>query len=161
MARPLYSTPNGILAAAEECGIARAAFRQLPGASALTVLDSVLESFTNGGLTNRAAHRLWDDLREPTFSLRRRADAATMLALGDPATRVWLLVEDWERKKTGPGFWVFEATLDAAARTLDNHHLVEFYIVSRGLDWLVAENHHDMLVAAGEHAVEALQRLAR
>jgi hypothetical protein len=53
---------------------------------------------------------------------------------------------------------VFEGTLAAAVATLDNHPLLEFYLVARSFDWLVAENHHNVLIVAGEQAASALAR---
>jgi hypothetical protein len=84
-----------------------------------------------------------------------------LLTFGPPETPVWLVVEDFGRMKDGPPFWIFEATLAAAVATLKNHHLLEFYVVSRSLTWLVGENHHDVLFAVGEHAVSVLGEIAR
>jgi hypothetical protein len=39
---------------------------------------------------------------------------------------------------------------------LDNHHLVEFYVVAHSWEWLVGENHHDVLFAVGDHAIAAV-----
>ena len=161
MARSIYATPNGILAAARECGVTRSRLRQETSNRALALFERLLELFTKNAAKNRKANWFWDDFREPNLSVHRRADEDALLALGSAATPVRLLVEDSGRRKRGPAFWVFEATLDAAARTLDNHHLLEFYLVSRHLDWLIAENHHDVLIGVGDRAVAALHRFAQ
>jgi hypothetical protein len=72
---------------------------------------------------------------------------------------VWLIVEDWARARQGPPFWLFEATLAGAIARLQNHHRLEFYLVSRSFDWLVGENHHAVLFAVGDHAVSVLDAL--
>ena len=160
MADRPYETANSILAAARECDFDGKAFRQLPGGRALALIDRVVESFTVGGTANRHVQWLWEHLRDPRVSLNGPHDLSALQALGSSEDPIWLLVEDWARTKKGPPFWVFEASLNAATATLKNHHLLEFYIVSRSFDWLVGENHHEVLFGVGEHAVKILQSFA-
>ena len=122
MAKPKYTTPNSILAAARECGLGRSSLRQVAGARALRLLDSVFESFTVGGTANREAIWLWNELREPSFSVTSPRVLDALLALGPADTPIWLMVEDWARQKRGPAFWIFETTLGEAITTLNNHH---------------------------------------
>jgi Family of unknown function (DUF6756) len=161
MANRSYATANSILAAARECNLDEDSFHQLPGWRAQGLLDRVLESFTTRGLRSRSNPWLWEDLRDPTISLAGQHEIRTLLALGAPETPVWLIVEDFGRTKQSTPFWVFEATLAAAIATLENHHLLEFYLVSRSLDWLVGENHRAVLFAAGDHAVAVLRDIGR
>ena len=161
MANRSYTTANGILAAARELGLNETSFHQLPGGRAQALLDRIFDSFAIGGRGDRNRQWLWNDLREPCFALPGPRDLDVLLALGPPSTPVWLVVEDFAGDKQGPPFWVFEATLTGALTTLKNHHLLEHYIVSRPLTWLVGENHHDTLFAAGDHAISLLQTLAR
>jgi hypothetical protein len=157
MTKPAYATADSILAAARELELDEGSFHQLPGGRAQELLDGVLDSFVTGGRGERRRHWLWSDLREPYFFATGRHDLSVLLALGPPTTPVWVIAEDFSGAKQGPPFWVFEATLAAAVATLKNHHLLEFYVVSRPLTWLVGENHHDVLFAAGEHAIGVLR----
>jgi hypothetical protein len=159
MANRPYATANSVLSAARECGLDEASFHQLPGGRAQEVLDGVLDSFTKHGRANRMRYWLWEDLQPPSLSLAESHEPNILLRLGPPPTPVWLIVEDWDGTKRGSPFWVFEATLAAAIATLGNHRLVEFYIVSRPLTWLVGENHHGSIFAAGEHAISVLQAI--
>jgi hypothetical protein len=161
MARRRYATANGILAAARECGLDEASFHQLPGGRAQELLDSVLDSFTTRGRVSRMHYWIWEDLRPPTLSLPAPDELGVLLTLGPPSTPVWLIVEDWDGTKRGAPFWIFEATHAAAIAMLKNHHPLEFYIVSRPLMWLVGENHHDVLFAAGEPAISVFQTIGR
>ena len=156
MANPAYATANSILASARECNLDQASFRQLPGRRA-----QALATFTTGGVGNRGRLWLWEDLRDPHSSFADRHELGFLLMLGPPDMPVWLVVEDFDRTKRDSSFWVFEATLAAVIATLKNHHLLEFYIVSRPLTWLVGENHHGVLFASGEHAVAAFKQIAR
>jgi hypothetical protein len=160
MARRSYETANGILAAARELGFDEGCFHQLPGSRALPLLDRIFDTFTVEGRSGRNRHWLWNDLRGPSAFIGIH-DFGLLQRLGQPSTPVWLIAEDFAATKRGAPFWAFEATLSAAAATLDNHHLLEFYVVSRPLTWLVGENHHDIWFAAGEHAVAMLEGIAR
>ena len=159
MAHRFYATANSILSAARECGLDEASFHQLPGGRAQELLDGVLDSFTQQGRANRMRYWLWEDLRPPTLSLPETHEPNVLLKLGPPSTPVWLIVEDWSGTKRGGPVWVFEATLAAANATLQNHHLLEFCIVSRPRTWLLGENHHGSMFAAGEHAISVLQTI--
>jgi hypothetical protein len=161
MAKRSYATANSILSAARECNVDEASFRQLPGGRAHELLDRVLESFTTRGLGNRNLRCLWEDLSDPHSFVDGPHDLGVLLTFGPAETPVWLIVEDFGGTKEGTPFWIFEATLAAAVATLKNHHLLEFYVVSRSLTWLVGENHHDVLFAVGEHAVAGLREIAR
>jgi hypothetical protein len=152
-----YETPNSILKAARELSLDDRSFRLVHGGRALKILNRVFASFTVGGAANRAEYWLWQDFSEPCVAFHGPHELATLLSLGPPGTLVWLLVEDEAGFKEGPPFWVFETTLSTAVAVLKNHHLLEFYIVSRNFDWLISENHHDVLFAVGNHAVSLLE----
>jgi len=46
-----------------------------------------------------------------------------------------------------------------AIAALDNHHLLEFYLVPRSFEWLVAENEHNVLFVVGDKAVAEIARV--
>lgn len=158
MTRDKYSTPNGLLQAARECGLNESSFHQLPGYRVPKLLDRILDTFTNEGRGGRKRRWIWEDLREPNLFLMGRQQITLLNALGSPETPVWFIAEDFGRAKEGPPFWLFEATLGAVSAVLDNHHLIEFCVASRSLMWLIGENHHDIWFASGEHAVATFQR---
>ena len=125
------------------------------------LLDRVFDTFTKEGRGGRMRHWLWNDLRKPCFFSAGPHDLDTLLTLGNPSFQVWLVVEDFCGTKRNAPYWIFEATLGAALETLQNHHLLEFHVVSRDFTWLVGENHHGVWFAAGDHAVATLQALTR
>lgn len=159
MPRRSYQTANGLLAAAREIGLAQRDFHQLPGSRALPLLDQIFDTFTVGGRDGRSRQWLWNELRSPCGFLQGRHDLRLLNRLGTPNTAVWLVAEDFSSTKRATPFWMFEATLSAAAATLANHHLLEFYVVSRPMTWLCGENHHDVWFAAGDHALSAFRDL--
>jgi hypothetical protein len=44
----------------------------------------------------------------------------------------------------------------ALSRVYARAILVEFYVVAHSWEWLVGENHHDVLFAVGDHAIAAV-----
>jgi hypothetical protein len=90
------------------------------------------------------------------------ADSLEALPLILPAfSPVWLLAEDFgHRRKALGSFWLFETDTEAAVHVLGEHHLFEYYVVQRHLAWMVAENHHNVLIAVGEPVAARLESLA-
>jgi hypothetical protein len=158
MARDSYATANSILGASRELGLRDVDFQQLPGWRAVELLDRVLDAFTNRGRGDRFERWIWNDLLEPNAFLQ--TDLNLLLRFAAPGDRVWLMTEDFGSNKEGPPFWLFEGTLGAVSATLDNHHLLEFVVVSQPLTWLVGQNHHDIWFASGAPAVAVLQGLS-
>lgn len=161
MARGRYETANGLLGVARECGLDETAFGQVPGGRALGILDEIFDAITTSGWRARRQSWLWENLRPPYLSLYAGAgldDPLNRLVdLGAPATPVWLVTEDFASTKRGTPFWLFEGTLAGVTSVLQRHHLLEFYVVSRPLTWMVCENHHDVWCAMGREAMSWLE----
>lgn len=158
MARKSYATANGLLGAARELGFDAGSFRQLPGWRAAELLDRVLDTFTTRGRGDRLKFWIWNDLLEPRAFFQ--TDQNLLLRFGTRSEVVWLIAEDFGSTKQGPPFWLFEGTLGAVSATLDNHHLLEFLVVSQPLTWLAGQNHHDVWFASGTPAVVVLDGLS-
>lgn len=158
MARQSYATANSILGAARELGLGDGSFHQLPGWRAAELLDRILDTFTNRGRGDRFKRWIWNDLLEPSAFVQ--TDQNLLLRFGTASELVWLITEDFLSTKQGPPFWLFEGTLGAVSATLDNHHLLEFVVVSQPLTWLAGQNHHDVWFASGAPAVAVLEHLS-
>jgi uncharacterized protein DUF6756 len=62
--------------------------------------------------------------------------------------RCWLVVES---DRDGP--WIVaDAEVACIPDLLDHCSHFEYYLVGKGMDWLVAENHHNQLVISGSAA---------
>lgn len=116
----------------------------------------MLDRFTTLGANGIETGWWWEHLKGPTTS-RTVGDALAVLdGTLPPDASVWLLVEDYpadgSQKRIGR-HWVLEADVRSALRVLTDVHYVEYYLVDRKCEWLVCENHHGVLVAAGVLAV--------
>ena len=67
---------------------------------------------------------------------------------------VWFVVE------SDPAFVLCEATVEAVQSVIGECWAFEYYVVSRSLDWLVCENHSDVVIAIGEAVAERLVQVA-
>ncbi len=125
------------------------------------LVADILDRFTVAGSRDGRAW-LWADLcPEPVVGVTlpdSRASLAVLPQLLPPGERVWFLAEDAAPRKQGAPFWVFDADTEAIPRVLAGHHLFEYYVVDRHLEWIVGENHHSWLFAIGE---PVLSRLAK
>jgi hypothetical protein len=154
----VFATANSILQAARDRGFDDTAFRQVSAAKASDVIGRVHATFGAGRRAGEA-RPLWERLGEPSASRGGPHELSALLGLGPAHMPVLLLVEDPGAKQADP-LWVFEASLAAAIATLENHHGLEYYIVPRSFEWLITENHHNVLIAAGRDAASVLARIS-
>ncbi len=70
--------------------------------------------------------------------------------------RVWFVVEGIGKE----GFLLCEATMDAIEAVIAECFAFEYYVVSPSLDWLVGENHSDVVFAVGKIVADRLTDVA-
>ena len=68
--------------------------------------------------------------------------------------QVWFIAEDDK-------FWLFEGTIESIQQVLAESHAFEYYIVSKKYEWLLCENHHDVLFGVGDIIIEKLKQMER
>jgi hypothetical protein len=75
----------------------------------------------------------------------------------DPDERVWFIAENWHGGS--PPCYVFEGRPAAVVGVLGNSHGFEYLMASKRLEWLIAEDHHGVIVVAGQAVVDRLERV--
>jgi hypothetical protein len=153
----MYETPNKVLAAARELGLGTEAFGQAGPARWEDILKRVFERFATTHDTG--VTWLWSHLRGQGVSVRTVGGVALLGEMRPREERVWLLVEDFDRTKEDGNYWVFEGAFGAVIEVLMNLHAIEYYIVDRHMDWMIVENHHNVLIGVGECAESFLKKL--
>ncbi|GAB3740404.1 hypothetical protein GCM10027594_20370 [Hymenobacter agri] len=68
--------------------------------------------------------------------------------------QVWFVAEDDK-------FWLFEGDIKSIQQVLAESHAFEYYIVSKKYEWLLCENHHDVLFGVGDIIIEKLKQVER
>ena len=75
-----------------------------------------------------------------------------------PQERVYVLLEDTQDFE--PKYWLYEMYLPELIIILDETvGLDDFYIISKKMDWLITENHEEIVTLAGEALRIAAMRL--
>jgi hypothetical protein len=75
----------------------------------------------------------------------------------DADESVWLIAQNW--MSDVPRCVVFESTTATIERILGNTHAFEYLICDRHENWLLAEDHHDVLTAVGDPVAANLSRI--
>lgn len=102
----------------------------------------------------------WEALREPVAFTQPADSVEALKRLVTPNESVWFVVEAGGPKKSG-NFWLYESTIEVICAVLREIPACEYYVVSRKLDWLLCENHHDVLIASGAEMVARMEALTQ
>jgi hypothetical protein len=125
------------------------------------ILVSILEKFTYLGKLGLDHSWLWESFNEPRISFFPESTIPLLPeifeSLVDPDERLWFVAEDWHRTKRNGNFWLYEGKKNSIISVLEEMYPFEYYIVSKKLDWLLCENHHGVLIGAGEPIIERLE----
>ena len=150
---------------AAEVGLGPGEFRPLAAAEADEVATVVGRTFGD------AVRFLWwqyeGECALPSAANHfRNGDGSEHLAriAPQPDAPAWLIAKNEYRivyygESSETTYFVFEATLANIERVLINAHSFEYLVVSKSLDWLIAEDHHDIVIVVGAPVVERLQRI--
>lgn len=149
---------NLALSAARDAGIAQMRFRQVGPTRWKQIVDRIFVTFTRGGRAHRHSIWMWEDFKTPFYVLKRKHSLDMLLEFEAPTASVWFILGE-SHGATGGDYWLFEGEISAVIEVLKGLHIVEFYVVGHRLDWLLAENHHNMLIGVGDIAVQRLQAL--
>ncbi|MFT5461076.1 MAG: hypothetical protein ACI9K2_007598 [Myxococcota bacterium] len=155
---------DSLVAAALEAGVPVERFHPVRHPRWQAVLGDILDRFTRSGRKDQQRLWLWNDLKDAPATLLLQAPDETLelsRSVLPPNESVWLVAEDSARTKQRGSFWVFATDTEAVTRVLGEHHPFEYTIVGRTLGWMVAENHHDALMAVGEPVASRLDALRR
>ncbi len=150
----MYETANKVLQAARELKLESKAFRQVRAVQWAPVLKMIFEKFANTSETG--VTWLWSKLKNHGVHFQTENGLNYLDSLFEPETEVWILFEDWDRTKKNGNYWVFEGNYGSTVNVLNNMHCIEYYIVDRKINWIIIENHHDILIAVGEPAESRL-----
>jgi hypothetical protein len=65
----------------------------------------------------------------------------------NPNEVVWVFIEDTLNYETK--YWGYEGKINYIIKLFKEIHLDDFYIISKKLEWVIGQNHHDVLFGFG------------
>jgi hypothetical protein len=119
-----------------------------------SVLRAVTEQFLNVGTSGLNHRWWWEHFKGNTESFHTHGAYKLLPELLPTDQALWFIAEDSGKKNAC--FWVYEADAEAIVQVLAESPHFEYYVVSKKRDWLLCENHHEVLIAVGEPMIEAL-----
>lgn len=90
----------------------------------------------------------WEDFKQQSFSIDEFEHPYQHLdkIIPDLNNRVWLMVEDGQEDF----FPVYDCNPGIIKSLIGECSGFEYYIISKDKKWLICENHHSVLIGAGE-----------
>lgn len=148
-----------LVKSAASLGLKREDFRPVAPHRYEPILKAILDKFTTLGYhRGRSALWLWEHYKGATSGFCPDDLLAVLSRALPPGELVWFVTEDSGTRKNG-NFWLFEGQTDAILRVLGDTSSFEFYIVSRKLEWLIGENHHNCLSIVGQPMIDRFLEL--
>jgi len=148
------SERDEVTRAAHELVLPASEFRILSEQEAAPVLSNIEAHFVK-----EAGHRWWwEAFRDSPTAQTHFADGTGWGYLSrivpPESGLVWFVVEG------DPEFVLCEATVEAVQSVIGECWAFEYYLVSQSLDWLIGENHSDVVFTIGEAVSERLAQVA-
>jgi hypothetical protein len=148
-----------IAAVVQALNLAPSDFRSLGPHEYESILLSIIDKFTTLDRKGVNQRWLWDSFKTPRRSMPLD-DATTVLKELVPITEtVWFIAEDARRNKRYGNYWVYEGKIGPIVGVIRETHYFEYYVVSKKFEWLLCENHHDILMAVGQPMVDQLAQI--
>jgi hypothetical protein len=153
-------TPDQLTPVAKSLGL-DAQFRRVGPHRHAAILQRIIETRTTLGPSAIDALWWWESLRDPWTYVVPPDPIALLQALIPADEPLWFVAETrgGGQKRHG-NFWLYESTVAAICAVLRETHAFEYYLVSRTMDWLICENHHDCLCVSGAVMVQRLSHVA-
>lgn len=124
--------------------------RRITGDEASQLRTRILDAF----VAQPAATRIWEHLNSEGIGLKVDQGYALIPKLC-PAESCYLMpLEDH-------GVDIYESTPDVIATILGECPYFEYAVVSKRLEWLLIENHHDVLIGVGAEVEARLAQVKR
>ncbi|MDN4616730.1 hypothetical protein QCD85_01380 [Paenibacillus sp. PsM32] len=124
--------------------------------SILSIITQTFITSSHAG-SESALMRGYNHLQEPYVSYQVGTEGYREIAkLIDRTEQVWFLAP--ERFYSGKQYWVYEAYVDAIQWIIEQTGMTEYYIVSKKLQWLLCETHHEVIIGTGEPISGRIQK---
>jgi hypothetical protein len=128
-----------------------------------SVLHEIEAIFVIKTSSNTHFNWWWSSFKGPEYDLHFTNGQAyeCLDKLIDAREQVWFVASDSRRESNK--FWLFQGRIQGIQSVLREHYAFEYYIVSKKYEWLLCENHHDILIGLKSiiPKMEALQPIVK
>lgn len=121
------------------------------------ILLSILDKFTVLKKT-QINKWWWNFFRESNYYFYPDNVFNALSSLIDEREPVWFVIDD--ESKESASYWLYEGKIHAITSVLKELSFTEYYIVSKKLEWIICENHHNLLLGSGHLIVEKMKSLS-
>ena len=101
-----------------------------------------LEKFLTLGKQNLKDNWLWESFKEE-FCIE--GDSLEIIPYLIDSSQSYYFIASEENSK----YWVAQGTGEAIQEVIKSMHYFEYYIVDKKFNWLICENHHNILIGTG------------
>lgn len=121
------------------------------------ILHSIREKFTTLK-ANKIRNWWWDSFINPYFYFYPKNINHALAFLVPEKESVWFVIDD--ETKTLEPYWLYEGKIHSIIAVLNELPFCEYYIISKHLDWILCENHHNILIGCGDSMIEKMKTLS-
>jgi len=121
------------------------------------IIDNIENYFLVKTHYSHGLHWGWNKLKEPKLSMRFVNQPFQHIREIIKDESFWFLVEDLYDK-----MWVYEGEKDVILQLIPELcHLNEYYLVSKKYQWLICEDHHEIVHLYGPQEIERMNIYAQ
>jgi len=150
-----FSIRKDIERAIKELQINRDDFQEISKLRWKEILLKVVECFVQKTHYTHDLHWAWNRLKEPCNILRfdNNNGYRYIEELIDDKY-VWFITEDSSGK-----FWLYEGKPEIISKVIEeSYYIDEYYIVSKKYEWILCEDHHQIIHGSGETIVNKINK---
>ncbi len=123
------------------------------------ILISILRKFTNLK-ESQINSWWWNSFSEPTYYFQPENVFNALALLINAKENVWFIIEDDSEEKERDHYWLYEGKIQAIISVLKELPFTEYYVVSKKLEWILCENHHNLLIGCGDLITSKMKKVS-
>lgn len=149
-----FSVKDDIERTVKELSINREGFFELGNQHWSNIIKKIEDQFLNKSDYKTTLHHGWEIFKEPTDTLQFvNQDGYKYFEELISDEPVYFVVEDTNYK-----MWIYEGNVKSIVAVIGNSYcLGEYYLVSKKYDWILCENHHRIVIGAGERILQSME----
>lgn len=109
------------------------------------ILNRIANRFLRNGTRDLKSIWLWEAFRDPITSEQSDDPLQWLRNHLDSSADYWFIATEEDGK-----YWIADATGGAIIRVIEEMYGFEYYVVDRGMNWILCENHHSVFIRSDQ-----------